>query len=216
MAAAVETLSFPNIPRDTTMWIAIRDYCQNAADYYYSRIDNYTDSFQAPTEEFKLSKHILCKFYSYVLFRMISVEENYKGDLFNSRLSKIYGEEGISEYLTNVEYLRFTHPETLFIDALVKNLFNELNSYETPPIGENEEDFISYNPINLNRRAVSLLSRVIYNTLVVSPCTSKTDYPYLRYFLKNSTTPINVVCEFRMMEVIFHLDMMDDYTSIPQ
>ena len=192
-----------NLPRDSEAWIGVRNFVQHSIDYFYSLIN----------DDFDLDVMILCKFFCYISFKMILKEESNSSDEFHRRISLIYGTDGVDIMMDKIEYLSFTKPEADFVEDVVKTLFDELTFFDQPPQSEDDDDFMSYNPRDLNIKSIFLLGRVIHKCRMKISSFTRTSYPYLRQFLVHTTSEKAIREYFRMSEVHTFQEKMNDYLT---
>ena len=192
-----------NLPRDSESWIGVRNFIQSAIDYFYAQI----------TDDCELEAMILCKFYCYLSFRMILKEESNSPADFHRRLAQIYGNDGVDIMMDRIEYLSFTKPEADFVNDVATTLFDELTFFDQPPQSENEEDFLTYNPMDLGIKSIFLLSRIIHKCRMKIPNFGRSSYPYLRAFLAHTTDERAIREYFKMNDVHTFQERMDDYLN---
>lgn len=192
-----------NLPRDSESWIGVRNFIQSAIDYFYTQI----------TDDCELEAMILCKFYCYLSFRMILKEESNSPADFRRRLDEIYGNDGVDIMMDRIEYLSFTKPEADFVNDVVNTLFNELTFFDQPPQSEDEDDFLTYNPMDLGIKSIFLLSRVIYKCRMKIHNFGRSSYPYLRAFLAHTADERAIREYFKMNDVHTFQERMDDYLN---
>jgi len=192
-----------NLPRDSESWIGVREFVQHSVDYFYSFIN----------DDFDLDVMILCKFFCYVSFKMILKEESNSSHDFHRRLTSIYGNDGVDIMMDKIEYLSFTKPEADFVDDVVETLFDELTFFEQPPQNEDDEDFMTYNPVNLNIKSMFLLGRIIHKCRMKITNFGRSSYPYLRQFLAYTSDEKAIRQYFRMSEVYTFQEKMNDYLT---
>lgn len=192
-----------NLPRDSEAWIGVRNLIQSAIDYFYAQI----------TDDCELESMILCKFYCYLSFRMILKEESNSPADFHRRLTQIYGNDGVDVVMDKIEYLSFTKPESDFVNDVVNTLFDELTFFDQPPQSENEDDFLTYNPMDLGIKSIFLLSRIIHKCRMKIPNFGRSSYPYLRGFLAHTTDERTIREYFKMNDVHTFQERMDDYLN---
>jgi hypothetical protein len=192
-----------NLPRDTEAWLGVHKFVQHSIDYFYSLIN----------DDFDLDVMILCKFFCYISFKMILKEESNSSHDFHRRIQSIYGTDGVDIMMDKIEYLSFTKPEADFVDDVVETLFDELTFFAQPPQSEDDDDFMNYNPVDLNIKSVFLLGNIIHKCRMKISNFGRLSYPYLRQFLVHTTNERAIREYFRMTEVHTFQEKMNDYLT---